>query len=73
MKISVKAHPRAKKIRVLKKSDTEYEVWVREAPDKGKANGAVIKALAEYFDTAKSRFKLISGQTSKLKVIEFVT
>ena len=71
MKISVKAHPKSRKTQVIKKSDTEYEVWVREAPDKGKANEAVIEALAEYFDAAKSRFKIISGKTSKLKIVEW--
>jgi len=47
-----------------------YKVSVKEAPVDGKANEAIIEALAEYFDTAKSNITLISGQSSKQKVFE---
>ncbi len=47
-----------------------YKVSVKEAPIQGKANEAVIKALAEYFDVAPSRIQLISGQTSKQKIFD---
>lgn len=63
-------HPKAKKIQVLKKSAGCYDVWVREAPDKGKANEAVIEALSDYFGTAKSRIQILRGQTSKNKLIQ---
>jgi len=38
----------------------------------GKANEAIIRALAKYFDTAPSRIKLIAGQTSKQKLFEII-
>ena len=47
-----------------------YKVSVKEAPVDGKANEAIIKALAEYFDVAKSNVTLVSGQSSKQKVFE---
>lgn len=47
-----------------------YKVSVKEAPVEGKANEAIIKALADYFDVAKSNITLISGQSSKQKVFE---
>jgi len=47
-----------------------YKVSVKEAPVAGKANEAIIEALAEYFDVAKSNITLISGQSSKQKVFE---
>ena len=47
-----------------------YKVSVKEAPINGKANEAIIEALAEYFDTAKSNINLISGQSSKQKIFE---
>jgi uncharacterized protein YggU (UPF0235/DUF167 family) len=43
---------------------------VKEAPEKGKANHAVLKALADYFGTSLANIKIISGSTSKLKVID---
>lgn len=50
-----------------------YQVAVKEAPVSGRANEAIIKALAEYFDISASRITLISGQTSKQKVFEIQT
>lgn len=47
-----------------------YKVSVKEAPVDGKANEAIIKALADYFDVPKSNITLISGQSSKQKVFE---
>ena len=47
-----------------------YKVSVKEEPVDGKANEAIIKALAEYFDVAKSNVTLVSGQSSKQKVFE---
>ena len=70
MKISVKAHPKSKKIQVLEKDPAHYEVWVREAPDKGKANQAVIEALSEHLGIARSRLSVISGHASRNKMIE---
>lgn len=47
-----------------------YKVSVKEAPVAGKANDAIIRALAEYFNTSVSRITLISGQTAKQKIFE---
>ena len=49
-----------------------YKVSVKEAPVDGKANLAIIQALAEYFDVAKPNITLISGQSSKQKVFEIL-
>jgi len=70
MKIFVKVRPKAKEERVIKISETNFKVWVQEPPEKGRANRAVFKALADYFGTSPSNIKIISGSTSKLKIIE---
>ena len=72
LKIAVKTHPKSKKIEVLKIDASHYEVWVREAPDKGKANQAVIEALSEYLDIARSKLNITSGHASRNKVIEIL-
>ncbi len=69
-KISVKTHPKSKKIEVLRKDTAHYEVWVREAPEKGKANQAVIKALSDHLGVPPSRLTISSGHTSRNKIIE---
>ena len=69
-KISVKTHPKSKKIGVLRKDTTHYEVWVREAPEKGKANQAVIKALSDHLGVPPSRLIISLGHASRNKIIE---
>ena len=41
-----------------------------KAPQKGEANKAIIKSLAEKFKTVPQNVKIIHGHTSKLKLIE---
>ena len=69
-KISIKTHPKSKKIKVLQKDTAHYEVWVREAPEKGNANQAVIKALSDHLGVPLSRLTISSGHASRNKIIE---
>ncbi len=48
---------------------TRLKVSVTAAPDKGKANAALIKLLAAQWHTAKSNFTLVSGETSRFKTV----
>ena len=70
MKIFARVKPKAKEDKVIKLSDTNFKVWVKAAPEKGKANRAVIKTLADYFNIGQSDIEIISGSTSKLKIVE---
>ncbi len=70
MKIFVRVKPKAKEEKVIKISDTNFKVWVKELPEKGRANRAVMKVLADYFGVSQSNIQIISGSTSKLKIIE---
>lgn len=69
MKISVKIKPGSREEKV-EKIDGIYKVNVHEIAENGKANGALVKILAEYFDIAKARVKIVSGFTSKNKIME---
>lgn len=44
-------------------------VRVQAVPDKGKANAAVILLIAAALDVPKSAIALVSGQTSRFKVL----
>lgn len=70
MRLSVKAHPKAKKVRVIEKDATHLEVWVREAADKGRANEAIVEAVSEYFQIAKSKVRIFQGEKARNKIIE---
>jgi len=47
-----------------------YKVKLTVVPEKGKANMQLIKILAKYFKVSKSSISIISGLTSKIKLIE---
>jgi len=70
MKISVKVKPNAKQERIEKIDENNFSVWVKEKPQEGKANKAVIKILSDYFGVAKSDVILLKGQTSRQKIFE---
>lgn len=72
MKFFIKAKPGAKEAKIKKIGKTNFEIWVKEPAKDGKANRAVVEALAEYLEIPKFRFEIISGKTSKQKIIEII-
>ncbi len=70
MKIAIIAHPNAKRPRIEKDLLETLHVYVNAPPLEGKANRAVIEALAQYFKVKKSQIELISGAKSKNKTFE---
>lgn len=70
MKIFIRVKPRARKNQLEKIDDNVFEARVIAPPEKGKANNAIIKLLAQHFKTAKSNITLLSGQTSREKIFE---
>ena len=71
MKIIVKVKTKAGERKVVKLGDNNYEVWVKEIPEQGKANMAIIKLLAKYFKIPQDSIKIIAGKSSHRKVISF--
>ncbi len=53
--------------------DTEGKAFlkarVRAVPEKGKANKALIKLLAKHWRIPASSFEILSGETSRIKII----
>jgi len=70
MRISVRVKPNAKENRIEKIGDKQFLVRVKARPQKGRANQAVTKVMAEYFGVAKSCVTLLRGQASKQKIFE---
>ena len=71
MKLFITVKANAEVDLVEKISDNHFKISVKAPPKDGKANQAVIKTLSEYFDAPKSKFLLLSGETSRTKVIQF--
>ena len=51
----------------------EFTVSVRAAAREGKANQALIGALAAYFSVPKSCVKILRGETSRTKLVEILS
>jgi len=69
-RIKIKVVPNAKAEQIQTSIDGDLKVWVRGKPVDGEANKAVIKILSKHFDLAPSLICIISGITSRNKVIE---
>ena len=69
MKIFVIAKPFSKIENIVKIDEKNFIVHVKERPEDGKANKAIIKAFSKYFKIPVSRIEIISGRFSKRKII----
>jgi hypothetical protein len=70
VKISVRVKPNARQEKIEKVNESHFLIRVKEKPQEGKANKAVIKILAEYFDIPQSEIILLRGQTAREKFFE---
>ncbi|KPA23182.1 hypothetical protein shim_14770 [Shimia sp. SK013] len=70
--IAVRVTPKASRNAVVVQDDG-IRVYVTVVPEGGKANAAVIKLLAKEIGIAKSRLKLIRGDTARDKVFRVVS
>lgn len=69
MKIFVKAKPLSKIQSVERIDDENFIVAVKEPPREGRANAAILRLLAGYFHIPKSNLSIVSGHTTKNKII----
>jgi len=70
VKIIVSVKPHAKKDHIEAVGEGRYDAQIKAVPAEGKANDALIKLLADYFDITRSRIKIVSGVSSRKKIIE---
>ena len=71
--LHIRATPKASRDEVTGVSADALTVKVTAVPDKGKANEAVIEILAKTMRVAKSSFELVSGATSRQKVLRITS
>ena len=69
MLLRVTAHPRATRPRV-ELDGRKVHVWVHEPATDGRANVAVIRAVASWLDVAPSRLRLARGATGRVKLVD---
>ncbi len=70
MDIRVKVIPKSSKTELVGYlPDGTWKIKVAAAPEKGKANRALLEFLAAHLGMPKSRFHIVAGETSQLKRI----
>lgn len=75
-RISIKVTPKSSKNKVIpdimpdEKGNEFFKVFITAQPENNRANRALIKLLAEYFDVSQSKINIVSGLTSKSKIID---
>jgi len=72
MKLRIIAKTKSRRPGVTQLTDSVYEVRVAEPPVAGKANQAVIHALAKHLGVKKSQIIITSGHTTPHKGVEIV-
>lgn len=69
--IRVKIIPKSTSNEIVGWENEELKVRIAAPPDKGKANQALIKFLAKFFEVTQAQVVLLSGETSRHKKILF--
>ena len=72
MKLFITAKPKSKKVFVKQIDKENFVVAVKEVAEDGKANDAVIRALAEYLQVEPYQLRITSGHTARKKIVEIL-
>lgn len=69
MTISCKVIPNAKRNKITVLSDGCFKIHLTAPAVEGKANKALIKILADYFDVAKGKIQITRGERGRNKIV----
>ena len=69
MKVRVQVKPQ-RRLNSVQATDDGLMVELRAVPEDGKANAALVCVLADHFNVKKSQVHIISGNTSRIKLVE---
>ena len=72
MFLKVKVFPNSKKEEIIKKSEDEFEIKVKEKAERGRANKRVKEVLARYLNVSEEKLILIRGAKQKNKIFKIV-
>jgi len=70
MLINIKIFPSSGKQKIIKIDESNYKIYLKQVPEKNKANLELIDALAKYFNISKNEIIIKHGLKSRKKLIE---
>jgi uncharacterized protein len=70
LRLLLKVIPKSSRDRVVGWVGDRLKVQVTAAPERGKANDAVVEVLAAALGVSRSQVRIVAGETSPLKTVE---
>ncbi|NQV88436.1 MAG: DUF167 domain-containing protein [Parcubacteria group bacterium] len=70
MYIRVKVKAGAKKEILKKKSETHFDIEVKERAERNMANRRVVEVVADHFGISRGKVRIISGHHSPTKILD---
>ena len=68
-RLKLRVSPRSRRPGIAGRHGDAWKVRVAEPPEDGRANEAVLDLLARTLDLPRSRFALVSGHSSREKIV----
>jgi hypothetical protein len=69
-RITIKAHPRARRSAVAGRLGAAWKLDLAAPPAEGKATEECVRFLAELAGVPRSRVRVVSGATARTKIVE---
>jgi len=69
-RVTVKVHPRARKSAITGRFGEAWKLDLAAPPVDGKANDECVRYLAELAVVSRSRVRIVTGASSRIKVVE---
>ncbi len=69
-RLRIRVSPGARKTELVGRQGDAWKVRVAEAPERGRANDAVLKLLAARLRVAPGELSLVAGRTGRDKIVE---
>jgi uncharacterized protein (TIGR00251 family) len=69
-RLTVKVHPRAKRSAIAGRLGDAWKLSLAAPPVDGKANDECVRFFAELAGVPRSRVRIVTGLTSRVKVVE---
>ncbi len=70
MFIKVKVFPDSKKEGIVRKSEDSFEIRVKEKPERGEANDAVMDSLSSFLKIPRKKIRIIKGFRQRNKILK---
>jgi uncharacterized protein (TIGR00251 family) len=71
LRLEIKVFPKSSREELVK-ADGVIKAYIKAAPDKGKANKALIDLISKEYKVKKSDVRVVIGKTSRNKVVEIL-